>query len=170
MLILGCGNPDRSDDAAGILVARRLRELGIRTHELSGEGLALIEAWSGETEVIVVDAMMSGAPPGTITVWDARTSRLPLGQFRHSSHAFGVPEGIELARALGRLPCRLIVVGIEGSRFDHGESPSEEVAKAVERLAQHIATEADPLYARDYSGIGTCHYSHRSAKSAKVRP
>jgi hydrogenase maturation protease len=69
-----------------------------------------------------------------------------VGQFRYSSHAFGVAEGIELARALGRLPCRLIVIGIEGIRFDHGESPSAEVAKAVERLAQHIAKEVDTLY------------------------
>ncbi len=144
MLILGCGNPDRSDDAAGLLVARRLRELGIQAHELGGEGLTLIDAWSGWADVIVIDAVMSGSPPGTITIWDARTSPLPIGRFRCSTHALGVGEGIELARALERLPCKLIVVGIEGIRFDHGESPSAEVAEAVERLAQHIAKEGMP--------------------------
>ena len=38
MLILGCGNPDRSDDAAGVLVVRRLRELGIHADEFGGDG------------------------------------------------------------------------------------------------------------------------------------
>jgi hydrogenase maturation protease len=143
VLILGCGNPDRSDDAAGLLVARRLRELGIDAHEAGGGGLALIDAWSGWADVIVVDAVMSGAPPGTITIWDARTSAFPVGQFRCSTHALGVAEAIELARALDRLPSKLIVFGIEGVRFDPGEPPSAEVADAVERLARHIAKETN---------------------------
>jgi hydrogenase maturation protease len=139
VLILGCGNPDRADDAAGLLVARRLRELGMPARELSGEPLALLDAWSGEADVLVVDAVKSGAPPGTVTVWDARTSRLPASQFRCSTHALGLAEAIELARALDRLPPKLIVVGIEGQRFDPGEPPSPEVAASVERLAQQIA-------------------------------
>jgi hydrogenase maturation protease len=145
VLILGCGNPDRSDDAAGILVARRLRELGIEAQELGSEMLTLIDAWSDRADVIVIDAVMSGAPPGTITIWDARTSPLPVGQFRCSTHALGVAEAIELARALDCLPCKLIVAGIEGIRFEHGESPSAEVVEAVERLAQYIAKEKDML-------------------------
>ena len=144
MLILGCGNPDRADDAAGLLVARRLRELGIQARELGGEALELLDAWSGEADVLVVDAVKSGAPPGTITVWDARTSPLPACQFRCSTHALGVAEAIELARALDRLPSKLIVVGIEGHRFDRGEPPSAEVAEAVERLAQILVKMTNP--------------------------
>ena len=139
MLILGCGNPDRSDDAAGILVARRLRELGIPAEEFGGDASGLIDAWSGWADVIVVDAMKSGASPGTIRTWDARTSAFPAGQFRCSTHAFGVAEAIELARAIDRLPRKLVVVGIEGIRFEWGGLPSAEVADAVERIAQRIA-------------------------------
>ena len=147
MLILGCGNPDRSDDAAGVLVARRLRELGIPAEEFGGDAPALIDAWSGWADVIVVDAMKSGASPGTIKIWDARTSAFPAGQFRCSTHAFGVAEAIELARAIDQLPCRLVIVGIEGIRFEWGELRSAEVADAVERLAQRIAKDgsADDL-------------------------
>ncbi len=125
-----------SDAAAGLLVARRLRKLGIQARELGGEALALLDAWSGRADVIIVDAVKSGAPPGTITNWDARTSRLPVGQFRCSTHALGVAEAIELARALDRLTRKLIVIGIEGIRFDRGEPPSAEVAEAVERPAR----------------------------------
>jgi hydrogenase maturation protease len=139
VLIIGCGNPDRSDDAAGVLVARRLRELGIPAEEFGGDASALIDAWSGEANVIVVDAMKSGSPAGTIRIWDARTSDFPACQFRCSTHGFGVAEAIELARAIDRLPCKLVVVGIEGIRFEWGESSSAEVAEAIERLVQRIA-------------------------------
>ena len=138
-LILGCGNPDRSDDAAGLLVARRLRQLGIDAHEHGGEMLSLIEAWRGAADVILIDAIASGARPGTIKVWNARNSPLPLEPFRCSTHAFGVAEAVELARVLDRLPCRLTIYGIEATKFESGGSPSSAVADGVERLAQDIA-------------------------------
>ena len=81
VLILGCGNPDRSDDGVGLLVARRLRQMGIDAREHSGEMFALIDIWSGCAEVIVVDAAVGGAPPGAITVWDARAAPLPARRF-----------------------------------------------------------------------------------------
>lgn len=141
MLIVGCGNPDRADDAAGPLVAARLRELGIDAHKRSGDMLAFMDEWSSEEEMTLVDAVVSGAAPGTITTWDARRAALPPDCFACSTHAFGIAEAVELARALDRLPRSLTVYGIEGSHFKPGDPPSPEVADAVERLAQDIAAQ-----------------------------
>jgi hydrogenase maturation protease len=139
MLIVGCGNPDRADDAAGLLVAARLRELGISAREHCGDMLALMDEWSAEEEVILVDAVVSGAAPGKITAWDARHAPLPAQCFPCSTHALGVAEAVELARALNRLPHELTVYGIEGGNFEPGDPPSSEITDAVERLAQDIA-------------------------------
>ena len=100
MLIIGCGNRQRSDDGAGILVAERLRDLGIRAETRSGEAADLIEAWRGADDVIVVDAVVTGAPVGTVQAWDARQ---PLASVRTtaSTHGLGVAEAIELAQVLG---------------------------------------------------------------------
>jgi hydrogenase maturation protease len=147
MLILGCGNPDCSDDCAGVLVARRLREMGIAAHEFTGDPLALIEAWNGAREVILIDTVVSGAAPGAVTVWDAANTPLPPDQFCCSTHAFGVAEAVEIARALGRLPPKLVIYGIEGIRFDVGGSLSTEVAAAVERLAGEIGRIAQAVCA-----------------------
>lgn len=144
MLILGLGNFDRSDDAAGLLVARRLRELGVPAREDPGEPLALLEAWSGEPEVIVVDAVVSGRPVGTIGIWNARTTPMPAGVVRGSTHGLGLAEAIELGRALGRLPHRMTVYGIEGACFDFGARASPAVVASVEQVAQHIAARAAP--------------------------
>ena len=137
MLILGCGNDDRSDDAAGLLVVRRLCELGIDAHEHAGDALGLIEAWSGAQEVVVTDAVVSGTSPGTITRWDAAVP-LPAGEFRCSTHNLGLAEAVELARVLGRLPAKLTIYGIEATCFDRGGKPSAEVRDGAERLAAEI--------------------------------
>lgn len=137
MRVIGCGTLERGDDAAGILVAQRLRELGVDAQIQSGEALALIEAWAGEDDVIIVDAVMTGAPVGTVHVWDDPRS-LRQGLSPASSHGLGVAEAIELARALGRLPRRLCVFGIEGRQFDQGAELSPEVKSAVEEGAERI--------------------------------
>ena len=64
MLVIGCGNRDRSDDGAGVMVAERVRELGMQAEICTGESLALIEAWSRADDVVLVDSVVTGAPAG----------------------------------------------------------------------------------------------------------
>jgi hydrogenase maturation protease len=138
-LIIGCGNPDRGDDGAGILAAQRLRELGLDAVEHSGDGLALMELWNSGDDVILVDAIESGASPGTVLTWDPITHPLCEESYRCSTHAFGPREAIELARALDRLPARIRIYGIEAASFEPGSEPCREVLEAVERVANEIA-------------------------------
>ena len=71
--------------------------------------------------MLIVDAIRSGAPPGTVHRVDASQAPVPE-RLRSSSstHAIGVAEAIELARALGRLPAQVVLYGVEGRRFDAG--------------------------------------------------
>jgi hydrogenase maturation protease len=138
-MIIGCGNPFRRDDAVGLLVARRLRDRGIDAREHTGEPLALLEAWDGADTVILVDAMRSGQPAGTIAEWEATAAAGFWTAKPTSSHAFGLRETIELARLLGRLPRRLLVYGIEGRDFGLGTRISPELTAAVEETARRIA-------------------------------
>lgn len=101
----------------------------------------LIELWEGEPDVTVIDAMVSGAEPGTITRFNGLSDRVPAGSFP-STHSFGLAESLELARLLGRLPARLTIYGIEASSFGHGEPLSPVVREAVETLAAALTEEA----------------------------
>lgn len=143
MLVIGCGNPERGDDAAGILAAQRLRELGVPAQTSSGEASALIEAWEGEDEVMVIDAVVTGACPGTLHVWDG-SQTLPSCLPLTSTHGLGVGEAIALSRALDRLPRRLKVWGIEAGQFEPGSEILPAVRRAVEQVAQEIAARANP--------------------------
>jgi len=144
-LIIGIGNEYRGDDAAGLIVVRRLKErLGdsFAVLEQSGDGAALVETWRGAETVIIIDAVMSGATPGTIHRFDASAQPLPKNAFRCSTHAFGVAEAIELSRALSELPQSLIVYGIEGKNFAAGVGLSSEVEKAVDEVVRRALTVA----------------------------
>ena len=72
-----------------------------------------------------------------------RTSRpLPAVFSRSSTHSFGVAEAVELARALGRLPARVVVFGIEGRDFTPGEGLSPDVDAAVDEVVRRVTEEA----------------------------
>ena len=146
ILVIGIGNAYRSDDAAGLIAARRVNEQ-VSEHcsviEHMGEGAALMELWKDADAVIVIDAVRSGAAPGTVSRFDAALCPLPVSMFRDSTHAFSLAEAVELSRALKQLPRQLIVYGIEAQNFEAGTnlSPAIEFAmpSVVERVLQELS-------------------------------
>lgn len=146
--IIGVGNPYRRDDSVGLLAARRLRRsigAAVFVEEASGEGIDLIDRWLHCDSVILIDAVRSGAEPGTIHCMDAYHESIPRSFFSYSTHAFSVAEAVEMARVLGRLPSTLTIYGIEGFDFSPGEgltpvveTAMEEVVRDVERLASSV--------------------------------
>jgi hydrogenase maturation protease len=141
MRIIGCGNPERGDDGAGLLVVCRLRELGIEalgitTATCPREATRLLGAWSADDDLILLDTAVTGAPAGTIHHWDGvpTAANSPSA----STHGLGVIHALRLAYALGRGPRSLRVYGIEGRQFDPGSSLSPQVKESAENLAQQI--------------------------------
>ena len=107
-----------------------------------GEPVGLIEDWAGADAVIVVDAVSSGAPPGTIHRLDPLAEPIPAALSQGSTHAFGLAETIELARTLDRLPPRLTRLRHRGralrrraaSSARRCQPPSTRSARSCERL------------------------------------
>lgn len=146
--VIGAGNRARGDDAAGPEVARRLAARDTRDlHAIECDGGLgrMFEAITGARSVLIVDAMASGAAPGTVGRFDAADGPLPVAFAANSTHGFGVGEAVELARVLGRLPGHVEVIGIEGACWDHGAPLSPPVEAAItsvvgELLARYGAT------------------------------
>jgi len=138
-LLICIGNPFRRDDGAGPALAELLAGIpGLDILTLPGEGTELMEAWSGREQVMVADAMKSGAEPGEIRRFDALTEVLPRDVFPAFSHRFGLAEAVEMAKLLGRLPGSLILYGIEALDFAQGTGLSPPIEAAVQRLAERI--------------------------------
>lgn len=139
--IIGVGNEFRSDDAVGIFIARRLSEKNFSravVMECSGEGTALMDAWSDAETVLLIDAVRTGNPAGTIFRLNALSDALPKEFFHYSSHAFGVGEAIALAREMQTLPPRLSIYGIEGRTFAFGTEMSPEVKASAGVVIEEI--------------------------------
>lgn len=143
-VVVGVGNALRGDDAVGIAVAERLRGRvpeDVAVVECEQEPSRLLDAWGGADVALVVDACASAEPPGTVYRFDVSGEPLPARVFRSSTHAFGVGDAVELARALERLPRRIVVYGVEGGRFEAGAGLSPEVESAVEQVADEVIRE-----------------------------
>jgi len=145
-VLIGVGNRLRGDDGAGPAVAelaRRTLPSGVCVVTCEEEPSRLIESWRSADVAVLVDALEPAGAPGAVWRFDATGRALPARSFRSSTHAFGVGETIELARALGTLPRRLIVYGIEGAVFDAGSAMTEEVVQALEGVARRIVDEIE---------------------------
>jgi hydrogenase maturation protease len=114
----------------------------IRVLVKEGDFASLLDDWQEADAVVVIDATSSGSEPGTIRRYDAHEGPLPSAFSRSSTHSFGIAEAVELARALGRLPARIVVFGIEGRDFRQGEGMSPEVDRAVDDVVRRVTEEA----------------------------
>jgi hydrogenase maturation protease len=113
--VIGIGSR-RGDDAAGLLVAVRLRRWRLPgTPEIlirECPGLGLLEDLDGVDGAVLVDAMRGGGAPGAVRTVEG--DALALGG-RLSSHAIGVGASLALAQALGRPLPVLRLVGVEAA-------------------------------------------------------
>ncbi|GCE30115.1 hydrogenase [Dictyobacter alpinus] len=155
LLLIGAGNLYRSDDSVGLKVVQAIKsnhlpDVDCIEHDADGTGL--LEIMAQADTVILVDAVKSGAPPGTIHKFAVHDSvpSCPIPLF--SSHDFGVGEAIQLAQVIHQLPRRLTVYGIEGSSFCLGTMLSPAVACVIPDVVALIYQDIQARRA-DSSGV-----------------
>ncbi len=142
-VVIGVGNRWRRDDIAGIAVLDELRDRvagGVELIESDGEPTRLIDAFERAPKVVLVDAVVTGAEPGTVHRFaDTQLpDRMGIGQ---SSHLVGLIGTIELGKLLGKLPNGLVLVGIEATDFDNGEGMTDAVAAGVDAAVEAVLDE-----------------------------
>lgn len=142
--VIGIGNENRGDDGAGLFAAREIREMvpvGIYVLEMGADPAKLIDVWRGARRAYVIDCSAPAGVPGAIRRFAPDHRPLPSIFSAVSSHDFGLGAAIELARAMGCLPQRLIVYAIEGGRFDRGSPPQDAVLQAAVVVARAVCEE-----------------------------
>lgn len=158
VVVAGLGSAYRHDDAVGAVVSERAAHLrGVHDAGPIGNPLGLLGRWDGAALAIVVDAVQSGARPGTIRVMDLTgpgggashaadpyprfptVPRSPDSAHATSSHGVDVLGVLRLAQVLGRAPVRVVLVGVEGEDFSPGFGLSPQVAAAVPEAIGEVA-------------------------------
>jgi hydrogenase maturation protease len=150
VVVVGCGNPDRGDDGAGVVAVQSarpaLRAMGVGVR-ITSSPLDLVELITDADAVVVVDAVRSGdasRPPGTILLANGGPRGLPAAlRSSISSHGLGVGEAIGLASALA-VRTAVVFVGVEAGTTDGGPL-SLAVAAAMPDLVATIERAARGL-------------------------
>ena len=150
ILLVGIGQSLRGDDAAGLEAVRLWQASYLEnTPEVQVEfcelpGLDLLNLLAGPSTAILVDAVVSGAAPGTVHILD----REQLAAFlpgSNSAHGWGVAETLKIGSLVDpqALPGKIILIGIEASQMELGAGLSRDVKNALGEVVRVIQEEIE---------------------------
>ena len=146
IVVIGCGNPNRLDDGAGVDVLRLLEARGIgrdaqqvRLLVAGTDGMATMFAARGCRTLIVVDACRSGSEPGAVF-------EVPGGELEQryqpslNLHDFRWDHALFAGRQIFReqFPTDVVVLLIEAQTTEFGIGLSEPVSSAVAKVAERV--------------------------------
>jgi hydrogenase maturation protease len=143
-LIIGLGNPLVSDDSVGLRVVAELQRqlVGRDDVEVTEDywgGLRLMERMIGYERAIVVDAIYTGAAPGTI---HRLTTESIATQKSASAHDVSLPTALAFGRQAGaKLPedRNVSLLGIEAQDLvNFSEQCTPAVAAAIPRAVREV--------------------------------
>lgn len=141
--VVGCGNPYAGDDGAGLEIVRRLREKWDGSCELLDRpqaGLELLDCMQGADIILFVDAVSSGAQPGTLHLVPLPSPDLEArGLGALSSHGWGLTEALSLMSALEWQTPRLFLLGVEIETLDPDKPRSEAIDAAIQTVVDGFA-------------------------------
>lgn len=145
VIILGVGNLLLSDEGAGVHAVQKLKEKV--SHEeieiIDGGtlGLDLLPYFEQAEKLIIVDCARGGKKPGSIYRFGIESIKRERSSVKLSLHDFNLVDVINLAEALNRRLPEIVFYGIEPKSLDVGETPTEEVKQAIDRVVQMILNE-----------------------------
>ena len=144
-LILGTGNLLLSDDGVGVHTIRRLQdvvELPEEVRVLDGGtlGLNLLPFLEGVSYLLVVDAMETGQPPGTLRRL-AGDDVPAYFSIKMSPHQIGIPDMLLAAKLRDLYPREVVVLGVQPATTEVGLELSPPVAAQVDLLVENILAE-----------------------------
>jgi hydrogenase maturation protease len=146
--IIGCGNANRTDDAAGLEVARLLgaseplrARADVRILDAGTDGMAVMFAARGCTTLIVVDACRTGAEPGAIFEVPGAAAESPF-EPSFNLHDFRWDHAVHAGRQIFRetFPRDVTAYLIEARSLEFGCGLTEEVRRSAALVAHSIET------------------------------
>jgi hydrogenase maturation protease len=149
VLVAGFGNILRGDDGFGVMVSRALIAQkdtlrDVKIIEVGILGITLVqELLDGYDGLIVLDTVDRGGDPGTLYFFEPEVEDLESIQRREvyecmaDIHQTDPSKALLLARALGVLPRKILIIGCQPQCCDDlGAELSEPVQRAVGKVLE----------------------------------
>lgn len=99
-------------------------------------GAPLLEQIEGRRRGIIVDAIESGAAPGTVV--RQRVDDCLRAGVEVSSHGFGLAQTLIVGRALGELPDELVIIGLEVPQALDTAPTSDEIRTLTQAVLDEL--------------------------------
>ncbi|HEX8960768.1 MAG TPA: HyaD/HybD family hydrogenase maturation endopeptidase [Geobacteraceae bacterium] len=147
ILVLGIGNLIMSDDGIGVRVVQLLAEryripTGVTVLDGGTLGLDLLPKLEGVERLLVVDAVETGQPPGTVVRLTGEEVPVVL-ETKVSPHQMGLKDLLAVAMLQGFAPREMVLWGVQPALIDVGMELSPVVADTLEPLVRHVVAELD---------------------------
>lgn len=144
VLILGIGNILLRDEGVGVRVVEALQQMQladcVEVVDGGTAGADLVDVLADRDKVVVIDAIESQSPPGT--VFRLRSEELmPSPGSTLSLHQLGLVESLMMAQQLGCAPRQVVVFGIQPDQVIPGLDLTPEVANAIPRVVDAVLEE-----------------------------
>lgn len=144
-LVLGVGNLLLSDEGVGIHVVKRLVEMQALPDDVEivdggTAGLALLVYLEGVERLVIIDAVETGGPPGTIV----RLSGDDIPAYmalKISPHEITLPDFLAAARLRDLYPQEVVVWGIQPYSLEVGIELSPPLAEKLDMLVDLVIQE-----------------------------
>jgi hydrogenase maturation protease len=144
-LVLGLGNLLRRDEGLGIRALWRLQQdytLPETVQPVDGGtlGLELLSYLEGAQRVLVLDAVLTDGPPGTLR----RIARGEVPAFlgmRTSQHEVGLSDLLAVTRLRGTAPAEIVVLGLQPEALELGWELSPTVESQLGALVEAAVRE-----------------------------
>ena len=144
-LVLGIGNLIMTDDGAGVRVAQRLMEGyrfpgGVTVLDGGTLGLDLLPYLDGVKRLLLVDAVETGGPPGTVV--RLAGEEIPVAfRTKLSPHQMGLQDLLAVAEFQGSRPAEMVLWGVQPESVELGMELTSAVAAQVDHLVENVLAE-----------------------------
>jgi len=149
LLVLGLGNVLLGDDGLGAAALARIEAgyhipAGVRLEDGGTLGLGLLGLLAEAEHAILVDAVRTDSPPGTLVQLDGNDV-MPAVRDRLSPHQVGVAELLDAARLIGCYPATVTLIGLVPESIELGLARLIPVAANLDKLVEAMVREVVAL-------------------------
>lgn len=143
--MLGIGNLIMTDDGFGVRVVQRLTDEyrfpeGVTVMDGGTLGLDLLPHLEGVERLLMVDAVETGGPPGTVVRLSGEEIPVAL-QTKLSPHQMGLQDLLAVAELQGNRPAEMVLWGVQPESVELGMELTPAVAARLDQLVEKVLAE-----------------------------
>jgi hydrogenase maturation protease len=145
ILLLGLGNTLLGDEGLGVRALERLQEqypLPETVQPIDGGvlGLELLAYLEGVTDLVAIDAIQTGQPPGTLVRLEGEDIPATFA-LKMSMHQVTFHEVLAMCQLRGTMPPRVVIWGMEPAVLETGVELSPLMESRLDALVQAVMDE-----------------------------